>query len=276
MIVTDKQFGLDNLLVKQCDLIAKRISGNSKLDALFIIDGDEGYGKTTLAVQLAYYVAWQTGRPFPFNTANLFFNIDEMVKFASETKDQIIVWDEAALGGLSSEGYMKTQIKLLKLLMVARKKRHFYIFNIPKFYRLKEGIVDRAIALVHVYAQFETHLGRFVYYNKATKEALYNAWRTSKKKQYRRFARLRGKFSDHLALIIDEEEYDRRKDLAIMSIATEPVTKTDKKLQHFKALIGTLREKLNIKDSDLCTALGIDIQTMYKWRREFKVESDDL
>lgn len=266
MIVTDKQYGMDNFLVRKCQLYAQRISGNSKLDGLIIIDGDEGYGKTTLAVSVAYLVAYLTGREFPFDTSHLFFDVQALTDYAVHTKDQIIIWDEAALGGLSTEGYLKEQVKLLKLLMVARKKRHFYIFNIPKFYRLKEGIIDRALALIHVYAKNETELGRFVYYNKATKEAMYNAWRTSHKKQYRKFAKIKGKFSDHLAKIIDEVEYDRRKDIAILSIQADKESKTGKKFKEFKALVAGLTKKFNITDAQLADHFEVKASTISQWR----------
>jgi len=218
--VTDKQFYMEDRLKDKLDLMVKRSTGKKKFDNLVILDGDEGYGKTTLSMQVAYYYSFTTGRPF--NLSHVFFDIEKLIKFASETKEQVIVWDEAALGGLTDQWQNKIQMRLIQLLMVARKKRHFFIFNIPKVFKLRDYVIlDRAIALVHVYARNEIELGRFVYFTKKKKELLYYDWKGSRRRNYKKFVDFRGTFPNVLAELIDEDEYDKMKDEAILSIGDE-------------------------------------------------------
>jgi len=212
-VVTDKQFYIDDNLIAKLDLMVGRL--DKKLDNLVLIDGDEGHGKSNMECGIAKYISWKTGRPF--NVSNVFFDLNEMMDFAIKTKEQIICWDEGALGGLASEWWRKNQIEFVKLLMIARKKRHFFIICIPKFFKLNEYlVVDRSIALIHVYARNETDLGRFVYYNKKAKENLFYNWRKTKMRNYKKNLTFRGSFLEYLPKVIDEEAYEKKKDFAIL------------------------------------------------------------
>ncbi len=209
------EYSIDEEVSKKFDLMIKRCSEKNKFDNLVVVDGEEGLGKTTIAILFANYVSQKTGRPFDLE--NVFFDADEMIEFAAKSDAQIIVWDEAALGGLSIEWSSKVQKKLKKLLMIARKKRHFYFFCIPKFFKLTEYlIVDRAKALIHVYSHDDIHRGRFVYFRKEAKDKLYYDWRKKGARNYKIRYSLRGTFPNAMAKVIDEEAYDKKKDFAIV------------------------------------------------------------
>lgn len=229
MIVTDKKYHLETKLVEKLNIMINRCT-KKKFDNLVIVDGAEGYGKSTLSVAMAYYFAYETGRSFSVD--NIFFKINELMEFATKTKDQIIIWDEAAIEGLATDWQSKLQRKLIKLLMVVRKKRHFFIFNIPRFFKLNEYIiVDRAIALIHVYARRETQLGRMVYFNRKSKDSLYSEWKRNKVRAYGKYKRFGGTFPDVLAKLIDEKTYEAKKDKAIESLTeVEVISAKERKL----------------------------------------------
>lgn len=211
---------MEEKLKEKLDMMIARTTGDSMRDNVLLIDGDEGDGKSTMAAGVAYYVHYQTKRTLTLD--NLFFNLDELMTFAINTKEQIIIWDEGALGGLAGDWWSKNQKKFLRLLMVARKRRHFFIICIPKFFKLNEYLVlDRSIGLIHVYAKNQIHQGRFVYFNKITKEKLYYDWRRSRYRNYRKHYNFHGGFPNVFAKIFDEDEYDKRKDVAILSIDKE-------------------------------------------------------
>lgn len=263
MIEDFKEIGYiePRLIEKIRRLVHRCTNKTSKLDAFVICDGDEGYGKTTMSVIVCYIFSKMSGRKFGLE--NVFFDVDKLIEFATTTKEQIILWDEAALAGLSTEWYNKNQRKLIKLMMVARKKRHFFIFNIPKVFRLSNYLVsDRAIALIHVYARNETELGRFVYYNKLSLSYLYDRFKSSKKKEYKKYYTFRGCFPNALHKIIDEDEYDKMKDEAIMSIGNEE-PKENKKLLELKYKIATFKD--NYKE--VAQHFGIHPNTIHKWGR---------
>ena len=220
MIVTDKEYYMERKLVDKLDLLCERCTLPNKSDNLLLFDGDEGSGKSNTSIEVAYYMAWKTGRKFDVD--DVYFDIETLINEAikEDSYDRIFLWDEAALKGLASDWQNQWQKKLVKMLMVARKRRHIYIFNIPKFFKLNEYLVlDRSIGLIHTYFAKGTKPGYYVYYNKAKKEYLYNQYRKTKKRAYKNFFSFRGRSTLYnLPKIINELNYEDKKDEAIMSL----------------------------------------------------------
>lgn len=254
MRVTPKEIPMDKNLIEKLDLCIQRCTQSQpKLDALLVVDGYEGYGKTTLSIACMYYAKCQTGRTFDHN--NVFIDCDALVDFSKNTKEQLIIWDEAGLGGLSTEWWNKSQIKLIKLLMTVRKRRHFFILNIPRFYKLKDYLInDRALGLIHVYARNEVELGRFVYYNRKCKDILYEKFTKEKKRNYKQFISFNGTFPDvlnpkrkyNILSEFDVKEYDKRKDLNISKIGDDNKIITKKDIQKAKLVIINVRSEPTI------------------------------
>ncbi len=266
MLVTDKQYHMEPKLIKKFDLMIDRCTGNNKFDNVIIVDGDEGYGKTNLSVAGAYYMSWKTKRPF--SVANIFFDPEKFIEFAGKTKEQIIVFDEAALIALASDWQNKMQKKMVKFLMAARKKKHIYFFNVPKFFRLNEYLViDRAIALIHVYARREKELGRFVYFTKKKKNELYYEVKRSKRRNYKGFYNFHGTFPESLSKLIDEDKYEAMKDqvIANLSIDEKPLGKLDVFNMKLKYNLSTLPDKLGITKKELANKLSIRRQNFNEW-----------
>lgn len=265
MIVTDKEYHLENKLVEKLDLMVKRLKKVD--DSVIIIDGDEGVGKTNLAIAINYYVAQKTGREYKI--ANIFFDLDELIKYASETEQKIIHWDEGALGGMSVQWWKENQIKFVQLLMVARKKRHFITICIPKFHKLQEYlVVDRSIALIHAYARDNIHKGRFLYFTKRKKEALFNLWKRSHKKGYMRFKTFAGTFPIAMKSVFNDEEeqqYEAKKDKAIMGLT---MVKKDKKEEDLIKLRYKIASVEGLSQEKLSELLGIQRKTLYEWRKK--------
>ena len=269
MKATDKDLNYDRLLIHKLDLMIERCT-KRKFDNLLIVEGDEGYGKTNMAALIAYYVSFKTGRQLSLD--NVFFDAEEMVNFAKSTQDQIIWLYEAAIAGLASELQNKIQKKLIKMLMIARKKRHFYIICIPKFYKLNEYIIGRSIGMVRVYAKNETVLGRFVYYNKSCIRNLYNLWRTKKRLEYHKYCIFHGTFANVLGKIMDEDAYDEKKDAAILKALTdEENNKSVEKVQlhglkyGIACLIKRMKEIPQINHEEALKILGTSYDTVRKW-----------
>lgn len=221
MIVTDKKYFLEKKYVEKLDLMIKRLKGTD--DVVLPIDGDEGQGKTELAIATCYYIAYNTGRHYGID--NIFFDLDKLLKFASTTKDQIIHFDEGAFGLLSMQWQSKAQQKFLQLVMVARKKRHFIIICIPKFHKLPQYVIEeRSIGLVHVYSRKNLQKGRFCYFKKDSKDALYQDWNRKRIKNYKKYNDFHGTFPEASKRVFtdaERDEYDKKKDEAIMGLTQE-------------------------------------------------------
>lgn len=262
---TDKQYYIDEGLRKKLDLMVGRMQGKVKKDNVLIVEGDEGDGKTNMSVLVGHYVGFKTGRKF--NEDNLYFDLGKLIEDAKSTEEQIFIWDEPALTSLRSDWAKEVNKNLVRLVMMARKKKHFIIFNFTKFFKFDEYlVVDRSIGMIHVYSENELTPGRFVYYKKRSKEMLYYYWRSTKRRAYRKFYTLRGSFPYVLPQLINEEKYEERKDAAIMQIGVKEVKELtprqkakEKKLQYY---IG----KLDLKTEELAKHFDVDRRTIQRWK----------
>lgn len=271
VLVTDKQYYLDPKLKEKLDLMIARMKVGK--DNLILIDGDEGDGKTNISMGVGYYFAHTCGRPFSLE--NIFFDLDKLIDFAIKTKEQVIIWDEGALGGLASEWWNKNQKKFIKLLMIARKRQHFWIVNIPRFFKLNEYfVIDRSIALIHVYMRGGLEHGKFVYFNQTQKEKLWEDWRKTHIRNYKKWWSFHGSFvmflearGDKFEDIISDAEYNKKKDDAIMSIDRERDNKLEKKERNLgemrEALLIALRKKNpNMSLDEQAEMLGVSTRTL--------------
>ncbi len=268
MIVTDKKYSMDEMYLSKLDLMIKRMKGTD--DAILLLDGDEGQGKTEFAVGTCYYVSQQMNRKYDVD--NVFFDLDEGMMFASQTHDQIIHFDEGALGLLSTQWWNKNQQKFLQLVMTARKKRHFMIICIPKFYKMNQYIVEeRSIGLIHVYSRKNLHKGRFCYFTKAKKERLFQDWRRKKIKNYRKYYSFHGSFVQTMKKVFTPEqlvEYERKKDKAIESICAvdkkPEVSERAITLKIYSDWDGRNSEKTL---EDAAEVFGVSSRTICRWKK---------
>lgn len=269
--VTDKEYYLDGYVEQIGKQMADRVT-KRKQDIVCIFTGQEGSGKTNASVALAYYVAHLTGREFTHK--NVFFNIDEMVKFAGSTNEQIILWDEAALGGLASDWTNQSQRKLKAMLMVCRKKRHVFIFNVPRFYRLNSDIIERAFCMFYIYENDQEEPGNFMFFGRLGLEGLYNNWKSKRYAQYWTFKKLHGHFDWVLPKVIDENAYEAMKDKAILDLANsndEEIEKKDKLSEERMKIYEKLKAE-GRKEGEIADFFGVYPSTVRDWRKKWSLE----
>jgi len=149
----------------------------------------------------------------------------------------------------------ESQQKFLQLVMVARKKKHFIIICIPKFHRLPPYIIeDRSIGLVHVYAHKNIHKGRYCYFVKTAKAKLYENYKKNTKKAYQKYFSFRGRFVEASKKIFNEkeiEEYERKKDEAILSVGENKKNRANKWLEQRDKMIIGFRKDLKLTSGEM-------------------------
>jgi len=271
MIVTDKEYFMDKALISKIDMMIKRMQGTD--DNVLGIDGSEGQGKTEMATGICYYVSYKTGRKYTMD--NIFFDLEKAIAFAGNTKDQIIHIDEGALGLLSIQWNTKIARQFIQLVMTARKKRHFMVICIPKFYKLNAYVVEeRMIGLVHIYSRKNLKKGYFVYFTRNALDDLYDDWKRKRKKTYKLHYRLHGTFVMTMDKIFTPEqmrEYDRKKDEAIMSIVKEDPDKASERVEKRKEIIKKLIENgkkfgKTYSNKEIGDILGVSEETIRRNR----------
>lgn len=273
MIVTKYQYPLERNLIKKFELMAKRVMGKgAKKDIVICFEGGEGEGKTTFSIASAIWFAEKTGRKF--DHTNVFFDVNKMIDFAVNTEKQIMIYDEPALQALSTDWASQEVKNLTRLLMMARKKQHIIFVNMTKFYKFNEYIVvDRSLALIHVYSRKNIQSGHFQYIRKRCLEPLWRDYRFSKRRNYKKYASksVRGTFPDvmnpnyknNICSGFNVKAYEKEKDAAIRLIGVDNKKEKKDKLDEFKERILNAEGYTNEQKASL---LGVSERTVYNWK----------
>ena len=181
-----------------------------RFDCFTLVAGREGYGKTTLALQLALYC------DPTFTVDRVVFNAEQFIEAVQKaTKYQSIVFDET-VGSLSSRGSMsKVNMALIKVFSEMRSKHLFVFLCIPNFFIMDWYAANhRSTGLLYVYKR-----GRFGSYDYPTKHRL---WMSGKKTQdYNVSPNFIGQYTKYFP--IDEVVYEAKKQQAINDFAIERV-----------------------------------------------------
>jgi len=288
MIVTKYGYPLERNLLRKFDLMIDRVNGKgAKKDVVVTFEGGEGEGKSTFSIASAIYFAEQTGRKFDHN--HVFFDLEKMIDFAINNEEQIMVWDEPALQALGADWASTVVKNLTRLLMMARMKQHIIFINMTKFYKFNEYIVvDRSLALIHVYSRKNIQSGHFQYIKKKYLESLWRDYRFSKRRNYKKYASktIRGTFPDvmnpkyknNICAGFDIVAYERKKNAAIRMIGRDDTKEKKDKLNVLRKKIAEID---GISQTELAEKLGITRRTLYNWRDKDtpsteKIESEPL
>lgn len=193
-------------------------------DAVIIIDGKEGAGKSVLAQQIAYYLDVD----HKITLSQIVFSVDDFKKAILSLKPgKAIVWDESR-SGLNRRRSMGTDnIEVTDLLAESRQKNLFVILVMPSFYDMdRSAAVHRSRALIHVWYFWDKEdpdrplkRGYFRFYNEDAKMTLFDT------PYYRnKYPRLSGQFFDGRFVnhyVVDKEAYKKKKAEAMRAYDTD-------------------------------------------------------
>lgn len=195
-------------------------------DKVIAIDGGEGAGKSTLALQLA-----KAYDP-TFCLERICFSADEFRDAIFKAKKgDAIVYDEAFTGLSSRSSLSAVNRVLVSLMMQMRQKNLFIIIVLPTFFLLDKYVaLFRTSVLFHVY-ESGGRRGYFRVYNKKKKKLLYligkNTYSySSGSKKTRVYTRFKGRFYGKFALGDEKEEdkYRKKKAKALLETEKSPMT----------------------------------------------------
>jgi len=216
---------LDDYFIKAVD---------NKFDGTLIISGIEGSGKTTVACTVARYVdPTFPGEPLGDGTPRrkcerIVFTFQQIIEAIDKAKPKTaIVIDEAVLSMSSQDFSTDIQKLLIKKFVTIRKKRLYIFIVIPSLFMLRKYFaIFRTRALIHCNVEEGYKRGTLNFYSYDTKRLLY--LRGMKEMDQRAvkpdFATAR---TDTEGFFFDPDEYDAKKDEAILQITEEPLKKKE-------------------------------------------------
>jgi hypothetical protein len=164
---TEGHIYLDGFLKKKLDMI--NAIKKKKWDCVFIIDGKERAGKSTLGFLCATYLDPNFSLNQVASDAT-----DALGKLESLPDRSVMMIDEGSLMFSSKDAMKNEQKQLIKVLNVIGQKYMVLIIVMPCFFDVAKYIaVNRSRFLLHVYTSKRLERGRFVYWGEQKKSKLY-------------------------------------------------------------------------------------------------------
>jgi len=157
---------MDGYLKSNLDSIRKIVKKD--WDFVFCVDGMEGGGKSTFAIQMALYLD-------PTLTLDrIVFDAEDFEnKIINAEKFSAVVYDEAITGLYSREAMQYINMTLTKLLAQIRQKNLFIFVIIPTYFDLDRYVAMwRSRGLFHIYTK-NFNRGYFTFYDHERKKNLY-------------------------------------------------------------------------------------------------------
>lgn len=167
VMIRGNEFSLNSFLVQRLDQIKKLQKRN--FDFMFLVDGVERSGKSTLALLCANYL-------FPKMTIdNIAVDIDDAIKKIDRLPDKsLLMIDEGSLLFSAKDNMRKENRKIARILNVVGQKNLIFIIVLPSFFSLEKYIATkRSSFLLHVYLTPRMDRGRFAYFGKRKLSKLY-------------------------------------------------------------------------------------------------------
>jgi len=236
-----------------------------KWDCVFLIDGIEGCGKSTLSFICAWYIA-----DGEITMRNICEGTEDAVeKLQNLPNGSVLIIDEGSLMFSSKEVMRKEQRRLEKILQVIRQKCMCLIIVSPSFFNLNKYIsVERSRFLLHVYTDPNLNRGRFCYFSQKKKRRLYSAG----KKNFNSYEKPRSDFVSRFVKfeLPFNEEYLRLKQRSLME--SFEIEKPAKQMQTIRKEIlappiSLISDNLPITtQKQLVKVLNISHRTLLNWK----------
>lgn len=163
-----EDFFVDPVLKQELEKIKHAVTKKDR-DFVMVVDGEEGSGKSVLAMQIAKYLDSR------FDLRQLVFNSDQFLDMIKVVpKNSCIVLDEAYAASNARASLSEVNRSMIGVATEMRQRNLYVIFVLPTFFDLdKYFALWRCRALIHVYFNKEGGRGRYIIFPKTQKKLLY-------------------------------------------------------------------------------------------------------
>lgn len=235
-----QKFWIDEPLVNKMESIRDVLKAN--WDCVFLIDGRERAGKSTLGLTLAKYLDPN------LSVKNLAKGTADCIKKIGSLPDKsVMVIDEGSLALSSSDHARKENRQLMKILDVVGQKNMVFIIILPSIFDLQKQVATRrARFLLHVYTSKNMKRGRYGYYSEKQLPKLYFEGK-KKNNTYTQEAKWYGMFCDYNPL--GEDYFSQKKETLLEALRNDdnPIGKRENTSQErLKAVLDYVIRRKNL------------------------------
>lgn len=260
----EKEIFIDPIIKEQLGKIKKKVN-NYDEDYLLIVDGEEGTGKSVLALQFASYLDPN------FSIDNVVFNAEGFMNaIKSAKKGSCIVLDEGFNSANSRATMSAVNRSIVGMATEMRQANLFVIIVLPSFFDLdKYFAIWRARSLIHVYRNKQGARGQYRLWPKKKKLQLY----LNGKKMYS-YARPKSPYPPmrfFKTYPIDELAYRQKKADAFRKKDHDP--ESTKFKGHLLKFIAWGQTTHKISGRECARIIGVDEATIRTWKQSEKSKS---
>lgn len=249
-----EEISIDNYLLKKMEAIKWALEHDH--DIMFIIDGKERSGKSTLALQLGAYLYPQ------LSADNIAIDAaDAIKKFEMLPPKSVLIIDEGSLMFSSRDAMMREQRRIVKILSIIGQKNLVFIVCLPSFFNLNRYIaVERSRFLIHIYTDEKLQRGKFAYFGERQLRPLYDVGR----KKYNSYAYPEAETIGQFVKWKPKwhEEYLKVKEKTLLTALHDEMFSSGKRSDIYKLqrdkLIVYLHDVKKEKQKTICGIAGID------------------
>jgi len=241
--------------------------------AVVIIDGRSGMGKTTLGNQLGYLLDDH------YNINKIYYEPKKFLEGLNHAKKgDFLMFDEAMI--ISSRSAMSDVNKMIIMAMsMIRSKQLFICFCVNSVFDLDRNLaLSRADLLLHVYGDHLTDRGNFSSFFKAQgdMDRIKNLYLKGKKfySYSSPSANFYGRFGKKF--IVDEKEYEIRKQVGINSFLSGAGIKQEKNRIWLGDLFLALRELWGWTHDELAEYSKASLRTCKRRVKEAELRREEL
>jgi ABC-type oligopeptide transport system ATPase subunit len=264
--VRDKTYHMDGYLKSNLDFVKNRVLFHNDL-CVILIDGRSGGGKSTLAMQIAYYLSEGklTVGDVSFTTSQFAENLNSAQKGDCKPLDE--AFDVLNKRTVQS----KSNMRLLSMLQKVRSKQIFIIITLPSIFDLDKNLtLNLADVFIHVYRKDFGDRGQYKVYNRKGLKDLWLYCRQSMAYSPKvAQPNFKGRFTKFFP--IDDIAYEEKKQKSLDQYQQEfdktpdATIITERNLQIYAAY----KEHKTVRE--ICDLVGLKRSHVYQIIREMKV-----
>ena len=245
---------------------AKKYNG----DILYVVDGEEGSGKSTIARQVAIVLDNK------FDHKKICYSTQDAIQMhKTNGKWSSLCLDESKEDLDRKSTMSKNNKHFMNFLSQSRQENKFLAVVLPSIFDLDKYVAEhRARFLIHCYKHRGRNPGYFKFYGKngIKKLFLYG----QKTREYNVTPGFTGRFLKHE--VVDLKEYDKRKRGAIQKyyrMVEEEMNRSEADIIK-NYILERIEDLDNIKDNHkftvhaLCAILGISTSSLYRYKEEIQ------